>query len=66
VRPPRSKNGLLRQHGVPTRLLDWSESLAAAIFFALGSADLARDLDLWLLDPYALNKQMFGAPTCWT
>jgi hypothetical protein len=51
---------LMRLHGVPTRLLDWSESLAAAIFFALQSADPSRDLDLWFLDPYALNRETHG------
>jgi hypothetical protein len=51
---------LMRHHGVVTRLLDWSESFAAAIFFALHLADATRDLDLWFLDPYALNSQMFG------
>ena len=51
---------LMRHHGVPTRLLDWSESFAAAIFFALPPLGERRDLDLWFLDPYALNREMFG------
>lgn len=51
---------LMRHHGVATRLLDWSESFAAAVFFALNEADETQDLDLWFLDPYALNRQTIG------
>jgi len=45
---------------VPPGLDSWSESFAAAIFFALPSLGDRRDLDLWFLDPYALNREMFG------
>ena len=51
---------LMRHHGAPTRLLDWSEGFAAALFFALREEDAERDLDLWLLDPYALNSAACG------
>jgi hypothetical protein len=51
---------LMRHHGVPTRLLDWSESFAAALFFALQQGDPGSDVELWLLDPYAFNQESCG------
>jgi FRG domain len=46
---------LMQHHGVPTRLLDWTESFATALYFALDGS--TSDADVWMLDPYALNRQ---------
>ena len=45
---------VLQHHGVPTRLLDWSESFSVALFFAL--VDEPRDPHVWVVNPFLLNK----------
>lgn len=48
----------MRHHGVPTRLIDWSENLFVALYFAvLDNTDLVKNPCIWIMDPYLLNRR---------
>lgn len=46
---------LMQHFGVPTRLLDWTESALVALYFATAETGTEADGLVWVLDPRALN-----------
>lgn len=52
---------LMQHHGLPTRLLDWSESALVALYFALTSEpESTSDRGIWVMNPYELNRKTIG------
>src|SRR5690606_15184354 len=61
-----TKNGwdivfYMQHYGIPTRFIDWTESLDTALFFATEKATTTEDDSiLWLFSPYEMNKLLYG------
>ncbi|GAS85666.1 FRG domain-containing protein [Paenibacillus amylolyticus] len=51
---------VMQHHGVRTRLLDWSDSFAVALFFAYSTWDQNSDAAVWVLKPSKLNILNIG------
>jgi hypothetical protein len=48
---------MMRHHGVPCRLIDWTETLGVAVHFALAAARATDAPGVWVLNPYRLNER---------
>lgn len=44
---------IMQHFGIPTRLLDWSECLSVALFFAI--SDKYNEPEIWVINPFLLN-----------
>jgi hypothetical protein len=51
---------LMQHYGLPTRLLDWTESILVACYFAVTQGAPGDDAAIWAIHPAELNRSQIG------
>jgi hypothetical protein len=51
----------MRHYGLPTRTLDWTETLGVAVYFAVAGLQADSEPAIWVLNPYSMNAKSWGA-----
>jgi hypothetical protein len=52
---PLEQMFVMQHYGLPTRLLDWTESNLTALYFAVADYSSNRDAAVFMMDPWQLN-----------